>query len=204
MALRDLPWTMMVISGLVAFFSYCIIRMVQVRRSFKDLVSNECRHVSELEVILFASAECNVNAIGFVVSNLSQPKPPHSFFWGHLKILGETFASVPSDVHYQVAVTTIAHKYNMPDVWYLDLWPAADGQIVIGNPDLAMYVTNTKNYPKHDAEKWFIDPLIGDGNIVTTNGPRWKHLHKMLSPAFSIQHIANLRPMVAAVSFNMC
>jgi cytochrome P450 len=43
-----------------------------------------------------------------------------------------------------------------------------------------------------------IDPLIGKGNIVTTDGPRWKHLHKMMSPAFSIQHISNMRGMVAA------
>lgn len=47
-------------------------------------------------------------------------------------------------------------------------------------------------------QAWFIDPLIGVGNIVSTEGPRWKYLHKMMSPAFAITHISNMRPMVAA------
>lgn len=88
----------------------------------------------------------------------------------------------------------------MPEVFYLDLWPISVGQCVVVNPDVALHVTVVRNHPKHDAEKMFLDPLIGTGNIVTANGPRWKYLHKMLSPAFSIMHISNMRPMVAAVS----
>ena len=128
---------------------------------------------------------------------------------------------LPDEPHYQVPVTTIARKYNMPNVFYLDLWPVACGQVVVTDPDVALHMTTIRNHPKHEAEKWFIDPLIGEGNIVTTEGPRWKYLHKMrmklphikfnrtcadfmppplVSPAFSITHISNLRPMVAAVS----
>ncbi|KAH7061619.1 cytochrome P450 [Paraphoma chrysanthemicola] len=85
----------------------------------------------------------------------------------------------------------------MPGVFYLDLWPAGCGQVVVVDPDVALHMTVTKNHPKHEAEKWFVDPLIGAGNIVTTDGPRWKYLHKMLSPAFAIQHISNMRPAIA-------
>ncbi|KAF1842779.1 cytochrome P450, partial [Cucurbitaria berberidis CBS 394.84] len=126
------------------------------------------------------------------------PKPPHSFFWGHLKILEDAFKMLPKDAHYQAAVMTIARKYDMPEVFYLDLWPAAPGQVVVTNPDVALHMTAIRNHPKHEAEKWFVDPLIGTGNIVSTNGARWKYLHKMLSPAFSITHISNMRSMVAA------
>lgn len=112
--------------------------------------------------------------------------------------MGETMSSLPSEVHYQAAVTTIARKYNMPRVFYLDLWPVSCGQVVVSDPDVALNMTSTSNHAKHEIEKQYIDPLIGAGNIVTTNGPRWKHLHKMLSPAFSITHISNLRPMIAA------
>lgn len=66
-------------------------------------------------------------------------------------------ASLPPDVHYQSAITTIAHKYNMPGVFYLDLWPASCGQVVVVDPDVALHMTVTKNHPKHEAEKWFID-----------------------------------------------
>jgi cytochrome P450 len=130
--------------------------------------------------------------------------------------MGETMGRLPHDVHYQVAVTSIAKKYNLPRVFYLDLWPAGCGQVVVTDPDVALHVTVTNNHPKHEAEKWFsefscllskiqsnepiVDPLIGAGNIVTIEGPRWKYLHKMLSPAFSIQHISNMRPAVGGAS----
>jgi len=85
----------------------------------------------------------------------------------------------------------------MPGVFYLDLWPITWGQVVVTDPDCALHMTAIRNHPKHIAEAHIIDPLIGKGNIVTANGQRWKELHKMLSPAFSITHITNLRPMVA-------
>lgn len=85
----------------------------------------------------------------------------------------------------------------MPGLFYLDLWPIAWGQIVVTDPDVALEMTAVRNHPKHEAEGQMIDPLIGRGNIVTANGPQWKHLHRMLSPAFAISHITNMRPMVA-------
>jgi cytochrome P450 len=73
------------------------------------------------------------------------------------------------------------------------------GQVIVVDPDVAQHVTVIKNHPKHDAERWFTDPLIGVGNIVTVEGPRWKYLHRMLSPAFAIQHISKMRPAVGIV-----
>ncbi|KAF2831797.1 cytochrome P450 [Ophiobolus disseminans] len=105
--------------------------------------------------------------------------------------------ALPHHVHYQATIATIANKHNLSGVFYLDLWPVACGQLVVLDPDVASYMTITKNHPKHDAEKWFIDPLIGSNNIVTSNGPHWKYLHKMLSPAFAIQHISNMRSGIA-------
>ena len=114
--------------------------------------------------------------------------------------MGETMALLPSDSHYQAAINTIAHKYNLSGVFYIDLWPAACGQLIVIDPDVALHMTVTRNHPKHEAEKWFIDPLIGSNNIVTTEDSQWKYLHKMLSPAFSIQHISNMRAAVCCTS----
>ncbi|KAL5113779.1 hypothetical protein ACEQ8H_008353 [Pleosporales sp. CAS-2024a] len=92
-------------------------------------------------------------------------------------------AGLPPDCHYQYAITTIARKYNMPGVFYLDLWPAGVGHVVVIDPDAALQMTVTLNHPKHEAEKWFVDPLMGVDNIVTTEGPRWKHsLHSTNNP----------------------
>jgi cytochrome P450 len=59
-------------------------------------------------------------------------------------------------------------------------------------------MTVARNHPKHEAEGLILDPIVGSRNIVSANGPLWKHLHKMLAPAFAISHITNMRPMVAA------
>lgn len=112
--------------------------------------------------------------------------------------MGEAFALLPSHGHFQAAITTIAQKYDMPGIFYLDLWPASWSQLIVTDPDVALHMTVTRNHPKHEIEAYYADPLIGPGNMLTSEGPRWKHLHKMLSPAFSITHVSNLRPMVAA------
>jgi cytochrome P450 len=181
MALNDLSWVTVLFSGIIAALAYGTLRLIQVRRFYKDLVRGQ-----------YPLRVATRTAL-----TLHQPKPPHSFLLGHLKLMGETYRSLPSDVHYQAAVVTIARKYNMPGVFYLDLWPVSWGQIVVTDPDVARNLTTIRDHPKHEGEGQMIDPLIGNGNIVTSNGSQWKHLHKMLSPAFAISHITNMRPMVA-------
>jgi cytochrome P450 len=91
----------------------------------------------------------------------------------------------------------MSHKYNLPGLYYLDLWPVAPSIVVVTDPDVAMHLTVTRNHEKHVEELKAMDPLIGKGNIATSEGARWKKMHKMLAPAFAITHVTNLRPMVA-------
>ena len=60
-----------------------------------------------------------------------------------------------------------------------------------------MHLTVTRNHEKHVQESKAVDPMIGKGNIVTTEGAMWKKMHKMLAPAFAITHVTNMRPMIA-------
>jgi hypothetical protein len=87
--------------------------------------------------------------------------------------MGEIMALLPNATHYQWAVMTIAHKYNMPRVFYLDLWPVSWGQIIVVDPDLAMHVTGTKNYPKHMVEKYEIPVCTAHGHILTLANSGW-------------------------------
>ena len=111
--------------------------------------------------------------------------------------MGEMMAMLPKACHVQAAITTMSQKYNLPGLYYLDLWPIAPSMVIVTDPDVAMHLTVTRNHEKHVEESYAIDPMIGKGNIVTTEGARWKKLHKMLAPAFAIMHVTNLRPMVA-------
>ncbi|KAH6638120.1 cytochrome P450 [Boeremia exigua] len=156
---------------------------------------------SSLPIIVFTSI---IAALGYFVLLLVQrrrfykdlPKPPHSLLWGHLKLMGEIFAILPKNSHIQIAVTTISQKYDLPGIFYLDLWPLSTGLCLVTDPDLAHYMTVTRNHEKHSVEARDVDPLIGEGNVVTSEGTRWKKMHKMLAPAFAIMHVTNMRSMI--------
>jgi len=66
---------------------------------------------------------------------------------------------LPKAGHYQAAITTIANKYNLSGIFYIDLWPVACGQVIVLDPQVATYLTVTKNHPKHEAEKWLVAPV---------------------------------------------
>ncbi|KAF1996663.1 cytochrome P450 3A30 [Amniculicola lignicola CBS 123094] len=125
------------------------------------------------------------------------PGPPHSFFWGHLKVLGETYALFPSNIHIQLAVTELMKTYNLQGAFYLDLWPLGPRQLIIVDPDMATQITVLKSLPKHPLEGASVDPVVGENNIVTTDGAVWKRLHNMLAPAFAPSYIRNMVGMMA-------
>ncbi|KAF2495414.1 cytochrome P450 3A30 [Lophium mytilinum] len=124
------------------------------------------------------------------------PKPPHSFLWGHLKLMGEMTAMFPSNMHPHAFVTTMSQKYDLPGAFYVDLWPITEPWLVITDPDTAQY-TVLKGYPKHRAVADTLAPLVGSGNIAEVNGEEWRVLHRMISPAFNSAHIKNMSAMVS-------
>lgn len=88
------------------------------------------------------------------------PCPPHSFWWGHLKVMGDAVASLPPDAHPQVALAMIKDKYGLGHVFYLDLWPLADPMMLIHDPGVAAQITQTKNLPKHTLVKKFLRGMV--------------------------------------------
>ncbi|KAF7511783.1 hypothetical protein GJ744_003514 [Endocarpon pusillum] len=122
------------------------------------------------------------------------PCPPHSFLFGHLKVLGEVMQTLPKNVHPQVAMAIVREKYNLPHVFYMDLWPIATSLLMIQDPDIAAQITQTKNHPKHTLNKEFLRNMTGEQSIVTSEGAEWRKLRSMLGPAFSSNHLSTLVP----------
>ncbi|KAI9162738.1 Cytochrome P450 monooxygenase ptmG [Paramyrothecium foliicola] len=120
------------------------------------------------------------------------PQPPHSFLWGHLKVMGEVASQVPSNCHPLVYITEIARRYDLKGIWYLDLWPIGPAQVILTEPELMdqVQVFNVRN--KHHMGEKLMAPLVGKDNIATANGPAWKWAHKAIAPAFSWSHIRGL------------
>ncbi|KAI0384680.1 cytochrome P450 [Hypomontagnella monticulosa] len=125
------------------------------------------------------------------------PKPPHSFLWGHLKLMGEIAAQFPPHNHPQNYITAIAQKYDMKGLWYLDLWPIADPQVILTEPELMDAVQVTRVYNQHRIAQDTLAGIIGDDVVATVNGPVWKKLHNAMAPALVPSHVRTLTGVMA-------
>ena len=125
------------------------------------------------------------------------PCPPHSTFWGHLKLIGETIRELPPRFHYQQMMVYIGQKYNMPPVFYLDLWPVSYGIMIIQDPGVAVQITQIKSLPKHMVNRAYTQPLTGRSSVVLVEGAEWKLIRSIMNPGFAPQYIASLTPILS-------
>lgn len=79
----------------------------------------------------------------------------------------------------------------------MDLWPLGPEQLIIADPALATRYVTGRILPKHHRLSEYLNPILGEGNIITSNGARWKRLHDMLAPAFSSAHVSRMAGMIA-------
>lgn len=70
------------------------------------------------------------------------PQPPVAhWLLGNIPIIAKAVPLFPKDVHFQLVFNYIQQKYDMPAVWYLDLWPVADRFCFINDPVLVSQYT---------------------------------------------------------------
>lgn len=114
------------------------------------------------------------------------PGPPHSFLWGHLRILTQVASKFPANTHLQNYLTEIAHQYDLKGIWYMDLWPLTYCQVIITDPDLMDEMIMMNQHQMFDDK---LSPLIGSNVVATANGAVWKKLHNSMAPAFALSHV---------------
>jgi cytochrome P450 len=110
--------------------------------------------------------------------------------------MGEAAAEAPPDCHPQVYLTSIAQKYNLKGVFYIDLWPISTPMVVLIEPSIMTQVQVTNVLPMHPMSEDFMKPIVGPDNIASSNGAVWKLMHNNIAPAFSWSHIRNLSAVV--------
>ena len=76
--------------------------------------------------------------------------------------------------------------------------------MIITDPDAVNQVTVLRSFPKHIMNETYLTPLVGRKNIAAANGPTWKLLHSMLTPAFAPSHVKNLVGMMADETMLFC
>ncbi|KAK2043662.1 cytochrome P450 [Colletotrichum somersetense] len=127
------------------------------------------------------------------------PQPPkHSWIWGHTPIWEELTATLPPFTHPQHVYTTMAQKYGLGGVFYIDMWPFFHSQVVITDPEAArLVVATTPQYPKHPAVERFLRPFTGRDSIAASNGDRWRYNHRMVGGGFASAQVKSMAGMIA-------
>ena len=110
--------------------------------------------------------------------------------------MGEVAAAFPPNTHPQAFYTTIAQKYNLKGLFYMDLWPLAPPAVVLNDAGLSEQVTVVQTLRQHKAVDDFLAPILGRDVIAAANGPVWKKLHNAMAPAFSWSHIRSLTGVI--------
>ncbi|KAF6815218.1 cytochrome p450 [Colletotrichum sojae] len=126
------------------------------------------------------------------------PQPPkHSWIWAHTTLWEETAAKLPPFTHPQHVYTYMAQKYNLGGIFYVDMWPFVESQMVITDPDAAQLVLTTTPYPKHPTIEKFLRPFTGPDSIAASNGDRWRYNHRMVGSGFTPTHVKPMAGMIA-------
>lgn len=116
--------------------------------------------------------------------------------FGHIKIIIEVARSMPHNTHPQAFYTEIARRYNLKGIFYLDLWPVAPSSVILTDPALLEYVSTKHPLPQHPLGDNVMAPVVGKGVMITANGPLWKRLRTIMTPAFSWKHIRDMTPIM--------
>ncbi|KAK4234325.1 cytochrome P450 [Achaetomium macrosporum] len=122
------------------------------------------------------------------------PKPPHSWWFGHLALFRQTVRSLPKRVHPHAIILAIQQRYKLPPIFYLDWYPIFAPMIIITDPTVATQLTNAENLPRHSVVQDVMGELVGRHSVFWSNGPEWKHLRSTLTPGFSTTHLLSRVP----------
>ncbi|ROW06390.1 hypothetical protein VMCG_04288 [Cytospora schulzeri] len=125
------------------------------------------------------------------------PMLPHSFWLGHLEILGKIQAKYPADMNAQNMPLVIAQEY--PEIashglLYVDSWPFSWPMLAVFHPDIMAQFTQDTPLPKHPLLHHEFMPFNGCNDLVCQNGQTWKTWRSVFNPGFSAKNLMALIP----------
>ncbi|KAL7926879.1 cytochrome P450 [Trichoderma austrokoningii] len=132
-----------------------------------------------------ALAYCAVRLVHHRSKYRDLPCPPHSLLWGHLKLVGKYVQKMPRGIHMQSVFSEIKSDYDLPDVFYIDLWPLGPQFVFCVSPEACAIPTTENTFDMHDEVTKFLKGSVGASFIEATNGALWKHLHQTLAPGLT-------------------
>lgn len=90
-------------------------------------------------------------------------------------------------------MTYVQKDYNLPNIWYADLWPLSSPMMVIQSYEAAV---ESNNMAKHHRMGDGLDHIVGKQSMISINGTTWKRWRQIFNPGFSSAHLMSIVPIV--------
>ncbi|KAF2725982.1 cytochrome P450 [Polychaeton citri CBS 116435] len=133
------------------------------------------------------------------------PGPPHSYLFGHLRLFLKLSRRMPKGAHLHAMPNLVKQEYpELGAYFYLDPWPIAHQMLVVSDAEMMNQFTVQRSLPKHPVTNGLIQWLGGPGNMVTSEGAKWKKWRSAFSPCFSASHLMSLVPAIVDECVTFC
>ncbi|KAG5932138.1 hypothetical protein E4U53_001464, partial [Claviceps sorghi] len=131
----------------------------------------------------------------------SLPKPPHSFLLGHIGLFSKAFKRFPGRPPIAAVFSLIQDQYNLPDVFYIDLWPFLQEPFLV-TCNLAIADRFLNDYTRHPTLlNSGLQPLVaGSRGLVSPNKSEWHDSRTSIRSAFSVNNVMRFLPDMAEYS----
>lgn len=201
MALYDrLPIFLLSLPALLAVFAtaftYFLIQLWRVRRSFKELqnrglVNHPIHRSNRWEI--------------FFLTNWSiQPMPVHNMIWGHLLSVKPIIDGLPKDAYPFYMFGEASRKFS--GLYYLDPWPFSPPFLMVTSAAAAAQATQQNpialNRPP-PLQGWFL-PITGGPTLFDMPEIEWKPWRALFNPGFSNSYLTGLLPQIVEETMVYC
>lgn len=178
-------------SVLILAVSSLLWKLAAHRRRFQDLV---------------CTCACFFIALEFTANHdlaRPQPKPPHSFLFGHLALFMNVAKQLPGKTPVAAIIFRIQSQYQLPDLFYLDMWPLSEPFLVTS--DLAVANKFLSDYPRHPTVlKQALQPLVGGTRgLVSPDLSEWHDSRTTIRTVFSVANVRRFVPDMAQYSMQL-
>lgn len=101
----------------------------------------------------------------------------------------------PSNYLHQV-LAQIKEDHDLPDIWYLDLWPFGPEMIICSDGEAAALATTVSAYPQSHVVVDFFTRAVGKYFLEAANHTMWKEIHHMLAPGFTPNAVRSYHSLI--------
>ncbi|OCK83786.1 cytochrome P450 [Lepidopterella palustris CBS 459.81] len=110
--------------------------------------------------------------------------------------MGKYRQTKPVRVHPHLFPNFLTEDYDLPPVYYVDLYPLSSPLLVIHDPEIAQDIAANSGMKKHPTLKDYIKPLGGENNMITMEGAAWKKWRSIFNPGFSSSYLMTQVPAI--------